>query len=236
MANLQKCPNGHFYNADTFPECPYCPAQPRQQADPNKTVPLRSDPLDPGKTAPLQNGQWGAFPDPNKTAPAQNWQQPAQAGPVNKLTGPLAKAGGWRRLLAIVAAVVMLIYTVGTFSEGSRDLSEDDYDFWGNDFVEMKHQSGTYELLSSAGAAALCVCAVYMLKTKGQKPPLAASVISAAVVVAGAYLWMNSSNTYFTTMYGYRSRGLGDFAFYMLPPLLSLLALYLYQSERKTAA
>lgn len=239
MAKLSKCPNGHFYNADIFPECPYCPSQPRQQADPNRTAPLRGDPPDPGRTAPLQNGQWGAFPDPNKTAPAQNWQQPyqqpAQAGPVNKLVGLLDRIGGWRRLLAIAAAVVMLIYTVGTFSEGRQSVATEEDGFWSSEYVAYRHEEGNDELIIAAASAALFLCAAAVVWTKGKSPAaVAAAAAALAVIVFMLFRWSDCITSYDLEHYGF------DFGFawwfYLPPPVLSFLALLPYWFHQKKAA
>lgn len=80
MGKLVKCPNGHFYNGDLFPACPYCPAQapaperePPAQADApvsweaGKTAPLQEDASGVGKTAPIRENA----PDVGKTMPLQ---------------------------------------------------------------------------------------------------------------------------------------------------------------------
>lgn len=149
-----------------------------------------------------------------------------------KLGGMTARFGGWKRLLCMAAALVMLIYALGTLNEGYRDISaEDRYNIYGMEFIELEHKSGQYQLISSAAAAIFFVCAVITVKTKGQKPSPAAAAVAAVVVEITAVLHMNCFNEYF----GYGPY-MGEMVFYMLPPLLSFLAVYFYWSAQKKSA
>lgn len=226
MPNLQKCSQGHFYDADLFSTCPYCPS------GSGKTDKTDTSPEDPGKTIPVNNESQTNYTGPGKTVPVRESHPSGPATVGQKLDGMAARMGGWLRLLCMAAALVMLIYAVGTLYEGYDHISmEDDYNIYGSEFVELKHKTGQYELISSVAAAALLVCAVLTVKTKGQNPPIAASALAMAAVEVTAFLHLNTFNDYW---------GHGPYTeemiFYLLPPLLSFLAVYLYWNAQKKQA
>lgn len=70
MSPMQRCPAGHFYDPDVYPQCPHCPndglkgaSAPRGMAAPPPTIPAIGN-----KSSPS--------PEPGGTRPRQAWLSP----------------------------------------------------------------------------------------------------------------------------------------------------------------
>jgi len=200
MAKLTKCLNGHFYDAERFPQCPYCAGQ--------------------GGTAPLQNETVG------RTVPLGNAGTPVQRSASDR-----------RRLLLLIAAIAMAICTLVVADEGWGCYTFDsDNGFWKDEFIEYEHEKGLPLLLSAAGDGALFVCCVLLLRSKGERPSPAAAYASTAVSVAAAFYCLNLTRAYDIEHYGaYFGNGLLDLLPYILPPLLSCAAFWLYHVQNRRA-
>lgn len=233
MANLAKCPQGHFYDADRFDHCPYCgqpkrtgPVFPGRPEDTGKTTPLN----DTGKTTPLYgSGKTTPLYGSDRTTPLDDFgprgHTPVPTGPAQLLY----RLGGWQRALLMAAIAAMAICTLVVAWEGWQDFTFDSSNgFWDDEFVEFRHETATPLLLSAAGDGALLVCCVWLLRSRGEQPAPTAAIVSTAVAVGAAFYDM----TLFRSRTGSTVFGLTYLLPYGLPPLLSCAAFWLYYSQQ----
>ena len=69
MANLTRCTNGHFYDADKHRSCPYC-----EQTPVNETVPVNTGRSQTaGRRVPEDTGKTVSFYDEMKIKPVVGW-------------------------------------------------------------------------------------------------------------------------------------------------------------------
>ncbi len=114
MAKLTKCPNGHFYDAERSPQCPYCaaPSTPEPPPPPdgsvrtetlqeeamNRTAPIQEETV--GRTVPLQEETVG------RTVPLQE-DGIGRTMPLENAGTPVQKPAGDRERELLSAAAVM---------------------------------------------------------------------------------------------------------------------------------
>lgn len=212
MAKLASCPNGHFYDADRWEQCPYC-------GQPEHTVPIFPDrPEDEGKTAPLESDTGKTMPlDEGKTVPLQeevmNKTQPLNDADMNK-TQPLDDAGAGRTVpLVDVSASIrqsnwqpwLLRIALGVMAFGGllavfqcvqmvgRLYDKISY-LWGN-ISYLWGNTWTHGLLIDIICCVVtCLCCVWCLRAKGAQPSFPLSVVLAA---AGIGLALYGCNQFF---------------------------------------
>lgn len=229
MANLAKCPQGHFYDRDRFDHCPYCgqpkrtgPVSPSRPEDTGKTTPLNGT----GKTTPLYGS--------DRTTPLDDFGPRGHTPTPTGLAQLLYRLGGWQRALLMAAIAAMAICTLVVAHEGWRDFTFDSSNgFWSNEFVDYCHETAIPLLLSAAGDGALLVCCVWLLRSRGEQPAPAAAIVSTAVAVGAAFYTVTLIRSYSAAHYGSSAGyGLAYLLPYALPPLLSCAAFWLYYSQQ----
>lgn len=226
MAKLTSCPNGHFYDADRWEQCPYCgqpehtvPIFPGRPEDEGKTTPLESDPgktmpLDEGKTVPLQEEVMNKTQplngaDMDKTQPLND----AGAGrtvPLDEAPTappPLRREADWQRMLLLAAAGLAAASTL---------LSLIDMMILGTLFWLWP------ALADAVCCAAICLCCVWCVKTEGARPWPWLPIVLALVGIPAAF-WALQRN-YLSAVYYILlipNRVLGTFRAVSLPQFLS---------------
>lgn len=215
MAKLASCPNGHFYDADRWEQCPYCgqpehtvPIFPGRPEDEGKTAPLESDsgktmPLDEGKTAPLQEEVM------NKTQPLDDTGA-GRTVPLDETPmapPPLRREADWQRWLLLAAAGLAAACTL--FSLIDMMILGTLFWLWP-------------ALADAVCCAAICLCCVWCIKTEGARPWPWLPIVLALVGIPTAF-WALQRN-YLSAVYNILlipHRVLGTFRAVSLPQFLS---------------
>lgn len=245
MAKLIQCPNGHFYDMERSPQCPYCgqseaqrPMPPEDGADAGRTVPLREEAVD--KTVPLQEEAM------NKTQPlngtGMDKTQPLSGTGMGR-TVPLADAGtparqsNWQnRLLRIsldVTVFVGLLSVLGCVYFLWR---------WEGHTGELLATRWYREVLVSLACCVVtCLCCVWCLRTKGARPGFPLSIVLAAANIGltlyEAEPWFRSIShfglrrTFFLNKAGLIQAVINILC--LIAAILVWAAIFLYQRKQK---
>lgn len=243
MAKLASCPNGHFYDADRWEQCPYCgqpehtvPIFPGRPEDEGKTAPLESDPgktmpLDEGKTVPLQEEAM------SKTQPLDDAGagRTVPLGEAPMSPPPLRREADWQRRLLWIALGVMafggLLAVFQCVQVVGKRYDKISY-LWGNAWTHGL-------LIDIICCVVTCLCCVWCLRAKGARPSFPLSVVLAA---AGIGLALYGCNQFFRVVsWGELSfaKKLGATNFILINVLcliaaiLAWAAIFLYQRKMR---
>lgn len=256
MAKLTQCPNGHFYDMERSPQCPYCgqseaqrPMMPpdcpgeeefrvrlaEQEAvragDVTGEIP-QVDGADAGKTVSLREEAM------DKTVPLQeeamNKTQPLDGAGIDK-TQPLS------------GRAPQPAADLGRLRKNLRQMC-----YWTAFALVISLGLVIFNVIEEAiamtgGCAAVLVCCVLCLRTQGARPPFMVSVLATLFSViaglggtewawwdiqTGRTWWLLRGLLRFTNWYLYAA--LGAVSCILIPPI-TLIAIYRYQKAAKVS-